>query len=77
MNNPIPHRLLSRKEAAQFLGVSETTLAIWKSSKRYALPCIKIGGRAKYRNSDLLHFIESRTIGQVSPEAGVSEEGQR
>jgi predicted DNA-binding transcriptional regulator AlpA len=76
MNNPNPNRLLSRKEAAEFLGVSETTLAIWKSSKRYPLPCIKIGGLAKYRTSDLLHFIESRTIGQVSPGAGHGEEEQ-
>lgn len=62
MNNLHPHRLLSRKEAANFLGISEMTLAIWKSTKRYQLPCVKVGGRAKYRYGDLLDFVERRTV---------------
>lgn len=57
-----PNRLLSRKEAAEFLGVTEMTLAIWKSTKRYPIPCVKVGRLAKYRYGDLLEFVESRTV---------------
>jgi excisionase family DNA binding protein len=54
-------KLLSRKEAAKFLGVAEDTLAIWACNKRYALPYVKIGRLVKYKLSDLNAFIESRT----------------
>ena len=53
-------QLLSRKEAAAYLGVAEQTLAIWKTTGRYSLPVVKIGRLAKYRKSDLDAFIESR-----------------
>lgn len=53
--------LLSRKEAAVYLGVSEQTLAIWKSTGRYALPVVKVGRLAKYRRSDLDGFLERNT----------------
>ncbi len=50
MSNEIPSgvafmrsELLSRKEAAAYLGVAEQTLAIWKCTKRYDLPYVKIG----------------------------------
>ena len=56
------NRMLSRKEAAEFLGVSEVTLAIWKSTKRYSLPVVKVGRLARYRFSDLLDFIDRRTV---------------
>ena len=54
--------LLTRLEAAEFLGVSPITLGLWKSTKRYNLPVVKVGRLAKYRYSDLLEFIEMRTV---------------
>ena len=54
--------LLTRVEAAEFLGVSSTTLALWKSTKRYNLPVVMVGRLPKYRYSDLLEFIEARTV---------------
>ncbi len=59
---PIPNysALLTRKEAAAYLGVSQQTLAIWKSTGRYGLPVIKIGSLAKYKQTDLDAFIASR-----------------
>ncbi|MBM3633365.1 MAG: helix-turn-helix domain-containing protein [Alphaproteobacteria bacterium] len=62
------HRLLSRKEAAEFLGVKEITLAIWQSSRRYKLPVVKVGRLVKYRFGDLLDFVERRTVNQSTPE---------
>jgi excisionase family DNA binding protein len=49
--------LLSRKEAAAYLGIAEQTLAIWHCAKRYDLPCAKIGRLVRYRKSDLDSFI--------------------
>ncbi len=51
--------LLSRKEAATYLGVNERTLANWQCAKRYNLPTIKIGRLVKYRQSDLEAFIQA------------------
>lgn len=55
--------LVSRDEAAAYLGVSPKTLATWASTKRYPLSMVKIGRVVKYRLSDLDAFIESRTTG--------------
>ena len=50
--------LLSRKQAAAYLGLSEQTLAIWKCTGRYNLPYVKLGRLVKYRKADLDAFIE-------------------
>lgn len=55
--------LMSRDEAAQYLGVSPKTLATWACTKRYTLPVVKLGRAVKYRVADLEKFIESRTVG--------------
>ncbi len=54
--------LLSRKEAADFLGLKEQTLASWITTGRYRLPCIKVGRLAKYRLIDLERFLDERTV---------------
>ena len=53
------HVLLNRKEAADYLGVKENTLAVWESTKRYNLRMIKVGRLCKYRLSDLNAFLEN------------------
>jgi excisionase family DNA binding protein len=55
--------LLSREQAARYLGVSPRTLAVWKSTGRYCLPVCKIGRLAKYRKSDLDAFIARSLVG--------------
>ncbi|MBX9804317.1 MAG: helix-turn-helix domain-containing protein [Alphaproteobacteria bacterium] len=62
------HRLLSRKEAAEFLGVKEITLAIWQSTQRHKIPIVKVGRLVKYKFPDLLEFIERCTINQSTLE---------
>ncbi len=54
--------LLSRREAAEYLGITERTLAVWACVKRYNLPYVKIGRLVKYRKSDLENFISQQTI---------------
>lgn len=49
--------LLSRKDAAEYLGIKPQTLAKWQSTKRYEIPYTKIGRLTKYRIIDLDKFI--------------------
>lgn len=59
MNRTNDDPLLSRKEAAAFLGVTVGTLETWAWDKRYDLPVTKIGkSLCKYRLSVLKKFIE-------------------
>ncbi len=51
--------LFTRKQAADFLKCKPNTLAEWKCTKRYSLPCVKIGKNVRYKLSDLLKFIEN------------------
>lgn len=62
MNEPNRNHLLTREEAAKYLGVSSITLGLWKSTKRYNLPVVKVGRLAKYRYGDLLDFVERQTV---------------
>lgn len=50
--------LLTRRQAAAYLGLQEQTLAIWACNKRYNLPFVKIGSLAKYKLDDLDRFIQ-------------------
>jgi excisionase family DNA binding protein len=58
--------LVSRKEAAAYLGASEHTLAVWASTKRYPLPYVKIGRLVRYRRADLDAFIARNVVGAES-----------
>lgn len=53
---------MSRKQAAEYLGVKEQTLACWVTTKRYALPYVKVGRLVKYRRADLEAFIEKNRV---------------
>lgn len=59
--------LLTRRQAADYLGVTPRTLAVWACSKRYQLPYVKVGRLVKYRQEDLDAFIEQRTIHPSEP----------
>ena len=61
----VSQELLTRKEAADYLGVAEQTLAVWKSTGRYPLPVVKVGRLARYKKSDLDEFIKRQTVGGV------------
>jgi len=52
-------QLLSRKEAAKYLGnLNPGTLAVWASTKRYNLKFVKAGKSVRYRRSELDRFLE-------------------
>ena len=54
--------LLKESEAAQVLGVTAGTLAVWRSTGRYSVPFIKLGRLVHYKPSDLQDFLERRRV---------------
>ncbi len=54
-------KLYTRQEAAEFLGISQGTLAVWSCTDRYPLKYVKIGRLVRYRESDLMDFLEVMT----------------
>lgn len=65
--------LLSTPEAAAYLGVTEGTISVWRCTRRYPIPYIKIGRLVKYRKSALDAFLAQRTVGALTiHEGGVS-----
>lgn len=61
----IDKKLLNSKETAEYLGVTEGTLAVWRTNKRYNIPYIKVGNLIKYRLSDLELWLDSRRNGEL------------
>lgn len=57
------HKLITSKEAAQYLGVCPSTLTKWRIKNRYNLPFIRIGKMCKYRLNDLAEFLSRHTHG--------------
>ena len=50
-------QLLTTLQAAALLDVSAATLEVWRSTKRYPLPYLKIGRNVRYRKSGVLEFL--------------------
>lgn len=61
--------LMNDAETAALLGIKPGSLPVWRSTKRYALPWIKVGRLVRYRRADVLAFLESRTIRPVDTAA--------
>jgi predicted DNA-binding transcriptional regulator AlpA len=58
-------KLVTRRQAAELLGVREQTLAVWQTTNRYDLPIVKIGAKSvRYRLSDLRTFAGSPDLGE-------------
>jgi excisionase family DNA binding protein len=58
-------RFLTTQEAAEFLGVSAGTLAVWRCVSRYPLPFVRIGRNVRYQEADLVSWVESRKVHQA------------
>ena len=55
--------LLTRQQAARYLGIKPQTLAVWATTKRYELPFVKVGRSVRYRLLDLERWVARRTVG--------------
>ena len=54
--------LLDEKETAAILDVSVGTLQVWRCTKRYPLPYVRVGRNIRYQRSAILAFIAARTV---------------
>ena len=63
INNPNKPQI-SAADAAEYLGVSNKTLAMWRSTKRYVIPYYKIGSIVRYAQADLDAFLQSTRISE-------------
>lgn len=52
--------LLTPKQLAEHIGVSEGTLAVWRTNKTYPIPYIKIGSLIRYDINEVNKWIETR-----------------
>lgn len=63
--------LLTARELADLLGFTAGTIVDW--AERGDLPCFKVGGRLRFRESEVLDWLEQQrrngpgTGGEVSP----------
>lgn len=54
---------LTNKAAADYIGISENTLNVWRCEKRFPnLPYIKVGSKVFYWKRDLDNFLEAQTV---------------
>ena len=53
---------LTPSEAAEALGVTTGTLAVWRCTKRYQLPFVRVGSKIFYRAEDIQSFLDNRTF---------------
>ncbi|MBA4143450.1 MAG: helix-turn-helix domain-containing protein [Nitrosospira sp.] len=55
--------LYDTAEAAEYIGVKENTLTVWRCVGRYDIEYIKVGRLVRYRKSALDAFLSRRTRG--------------
>lgn len=60
------NQLFTPQQAAEYLGVKVQTLAIWRATKRYPIPYIKIGRLVKYKKEDLDAYISECAVSSKS-----------
>ncbi len=53
--------LIDCLDTAEILGISKSALEAWRTTGRYKLPFIKVGRNVRYRRSDVLQWLDSRT----------------
>lgn len=61
-------KLLTRKEAAAYIGIAEHTLDVWRYAGKHNIPYIKVGRLVKYRKDALDEFLNRQTFGSIKDE---------
>ncbi len=56
--------LLTKAEAAEFLGISPRTLDDWRAAR--ALPCIERPGYVRFLKSDLEAFLQAHRVESIT-----------
>ena len=71
VNQNLRGKRFTRKEASEYLGVTDGTLAVWACTGRYDLPYVKIGSRVFYFESDLEAFIDKNMVAPSNAEGAL------
>jgi len=58
--SPVPEMMTS-EQAAEYLGLKAQTLALWRCTRRHAVPFVKVGRKVRYRRTDLEKFLRCHT----------------
>jgi excisionase family DNA binding protein len=53
-------RLLTARELAELLGFAAGTIVDW--AERGEVPCFKLGGRLRFRESEVVEWLEARRL---------------
>lgn len=62
-------KLLTSGEAAKLLGLTnKNTLSVWRTTKRYHLPFVKVGRLVRYIQKDIEDFINRNVQGGLNNE---------
>ena len=61
-NHTHQNELFTSDQAAIYLGILPGTLEVWRCTKRYQIPFIKVGRLVRYRRSALDNFLVQRTV---------------
>lgn len=73
---PKRERLLTEDEVAEWLGISPLTLRKWRCLRTHELPFVKIGKTIRYRESDVLRFLESHMVVPTTVETSLAGENR-
>ena len=67
MASAISSDMLTRREAAAYLGVAYQTLALWACKGRNGIPFYRVGSRSvRYRRADLDVWLAERRVTQTA-----------
>lgn len=55
-------KLLTTAQAAEYLGVTASTLHTWRCRRRYAIPFVRVGRAVRYKLADLNAWIEKQSV---------------
>jgi excisionase family DNA binding protein len=65
----VSERLLTARELAELLGFQAGTIVDWAEAGK--LPAFKVGGRLRFRESEVLDWLESQRVGgEANPQPG-------
>jgi excisionase family DNA binding protein len=69
----VTERLVTARELAELLGFSASTIVDWAEAG--GLPAFKIGGRLRFRESEVLAWLETKRAGVGGEVAPVARPG--
>jgi hypothetical protein len=77
LTHAVTTRLLTPDQTRQRLGVSIGTLAVWRCTRRYNLPFVRVGSKVMYREEDVERFITNRRVIIPDPEDAANQKPAR